>query len=123
MDCGDSPILLALAESGLLWAVLAAIGFAVINVGIENVVAPAMMAQGLNLAPAVALVSLVFWAWVLGPLGFILAIPLTVIVVMLLASNPETEWLLALLTTDSSPPPPLTTSLDAPLETETPSLG
>lgn len=117
------PILLALAESGLLWAVLVAIGFAVINVGIENVVAPAMMAQGLNLAPAVALVSLVFWAWVLGPLGFILAIPLTVIVVMFLASNPETQWLLPLLTMDTDSPTPLDASIEAPLETETPSLG
>ncbi len=92
------PALLALAESGPLWGALVLVGFLVVNVGVENVLAPAMMAQGLNLAPAVALASLLFWSWVLGPLGFILAIPLTVIVVMILASNPETRWLLALLT-------------------------
>jgi len=92
------PALLALAETGPLWMLLVFLGFLVINVGVENVLAPAMMAQGLNLAPAVALVSLLFWSWVLGPLGFILAIPLTVIVLMILASNPETRWLLALLT-------------------------
>lgn len=96
------PALLALAETGPLWMVLVLLGFLVINVGVENVLAPAMMAQGLNLAPAVALVSLLFWSWVLGPLGFILAIPLTVIVLMILASNPETRWLLALLTMNAS---------------------
>jgi AI-2 transport protein TqsA len=98
------PTLLALAESGVLWAVLVVLGVIVINVGVENVLAPAMMAQGLNLAPAVALASLVFWSWVLGPLGFILAIPLTVIVVMILASNPETHWLVVLLTMDTDSP-------------------
>lgn len=109
------PTLLALAESGPLWGVLVIIGVVVINVGVENVLAPALMAQGLNLAPAVALVSLIFWAWVLGPLGFVLAIPLTVIVVMILASNEETRWLLALVTMDPSSP----MKLAAPVEETT----
>ncbi len=97
------PMLLAMAESGPWYAVLVIIGVVVINVGIENVVAPAMMGQGLNLAPVVALASLVFWAWVLGPLGLIIAIPLTVIIVMLLASDPDTYWLLVLFTMDAAP--------------------
>ncbi len=97
------PTLLALAESGPIWALLVVIGFFVINVGIENVLAPAMMAQGLNLAPVVALASLLFWVWVLGPLGFVLAIPLTVIVVMILASYNETQWLVPLLTMKHPP--------------------
>jgi AI-2 transport protein TqsA len=92
------PVLLALAESGFLWAVLVIVGVVIINVGVENIVAPSMMGQGLNLAPVVALSSIVFWAWVLGPLGFILAIPLTVILVMVLASYPGTHWILVLLT-------------------------
>lgn len=104
------PTLLGLAEGGIWTAVLVIVGVIVINVVVENVLAPSMMGQGLNLAPVVALASLVFWAWVLGPLGFILAIPLTVIVVMILASNPETHWLTVLLTMDTvrlegSPPP------------------
>lgn len=97
------PALLGLAESGPLVALLVVIGFFVINVGIENVLAPAMMAQGLNIAPVVALASLLFWVWVLGPLGFVLAIPLTVIVVMILASYNETQWLVPLLTMDNPP--------------------
>lgn len=97
------PVLLALAESGPLWAVLVIIGVMVINVGVENIVAPAMMGQGLNLAPVVALGSIIFWAWVLGPLGFVLAIPLTVIVVMVLASHPDTHWITVLLTMNSTP--------------------
>jgi len=107
------PTLLALAEFGVGWAVLTLVGVLLINMGVENIVAPSMMGQGLNLTPAVALASLVFWAWVLGPLGFILAIPLTVIVVMILASSPTTRWIVVLLTmttipdavaTDNTPP-------------------
>ncbi|MCB0083030.1 MAG: AI-2E family transporter, partial [Caldilineaceae bacterium] len=97
------PALLGLAETGPTTLVLVIAGFFVINVAVENVLAPAMMAQGLNLAPVVALASLLFWVWVLGPLGFILAIPLTVIVVMILASYNETEWLVPLLTMDQPP--------------------
>lgn len=97
------PAILALAESGLFPAVLVIAGFFIVNVAVENVLAPAMMAQGLNLAPVVTLASLLFWVWVLGPLGLILAIPLTVIVVMILASYQETQWLLILLTMKNPP--------------------
>ncbi len=114
------PAFLALAESGPVWALLVIVGFFVINVGVENVLAPAMMAQGLNLAPVVALASLLFWVWVLGPLGFVLAIPLTVIVVMILASYHETEWLLPLLTMER---PPGVTPLPIPEPISEPTLA
>lgn len=97
------PVLLALAESGPLYAVLVIAGVVIINLTVENVLAPSMMGQGLNLAPVVVMASIVFWSWVLGPLGLILAIPLTVIVVMILASYAETHWLVAVLTMDSMP--------------------
>lgn len=95
------PTLLALGESGILYAVLVIIGVVVINMAVENVLAPSMMGQGLNLAPVVVMASIVFWSWVLGPLGLILAIPLTVITVMILASYKETQWLVTLLTMDA----------------------
>ena len=110
------PVLLALAESGPWWALGVVIGVTVINVSVENVLAPAMMGQGLNLAPVVVMASLVFWAWVLGPLGLILAIPLTIILVMLLASNPETHWLTVLLTMDTPSPTAFTPELGAPTD-------
>jgi AI-2 transport protein TqsA len=97
------PMLLALAESGPIYAVLVMAGVVIINMAVENVLAPSMMGQGLNLAPTVVIASIVFWSWVLGPLGLILAIPLTVIVVMILASYQETHWLVAVLTMDSMP--------------------
>lgn len=121
------PALLALAESGPFWMTLVLVGFLVINVGVENVLAPAMMAQGLNIAPVVTLASLLFWVWVLGPLGFILAIPLTVIVVMILASYNESRWLVPLLTMERlpgiEPPTPETEPTEASSEPTLPVNG
>ncbi|HCB40880.1 MAG TPA: hypothetical protein DEP79_14345, partial [Gammaproteobacteria bacterium] len=41
--------------------------------------------------------SLLFWGWVLGPVGMLLSIPLTMIVKLALESNQESHWLAVLL--------------------------
>jgi predicted PurR-regulated permease PerM len=50
----------------------------------------------------VVFLSLVFWGWVLGPVGMLLSVPLTMAVVIGLTSSPQTAWLGVLL---GSPPP------------------
>jgi predicted PurR-regulated permease PerM len=42
-----------------------------------NVVEPRIMAYSLNLSPLLILVSLIFWGWLWGLLGMMLAVPLT----------------------------------------------
>ena len=73
------PILLALVQYGIGKALIVLVGFIVINGGV-GFLQPKMMGQGLNLSVLVVTVSLFFWGWVLGPMGAILAIPLTMIV-------------------------------------------
>ena len=73
------PILLALLQYGIGKALIVLVGFIVIN-GVVGFLQPKMMGQGLNLSVLVVTVSLFFWGWVLGPMGAILAIPLTMIV-------------------------------------------
>ena len=70
-----------------------ALAYVTINLVIGNVVEPRWMGKGLNLSPLVVFLSLVFWGWVLGPVGMLLSIPLTILVKIALESDPDTAWI------------------------------
>lgn len=85
-------VLLALLQLTPLLAGLVGVGYIIINVVVGNVLEPRWMGRGLNLSPLVVFLSLVFWGWVLGPVGMLLSIPLTILVKIGLQSDPETRW-------------------------------
>ena len=96
------PFLLALLEYGLTRALIILVGYVLINGGIQNFVEPRLYGKGLNLSPLVVVLSLFFWAWVLGPIGALIAVPLTMMVMkLLLESFDETKPLVKLM--QSSP--------------------
>jgi predicted PurR-regulated permease PerM len=72
------PGLLAWLESGWQWGLAVVLSYVAINALMEYVVKPRFIRQGLGISPLMVLISLLFWAWVLGPVGAILAVPLTV---------------------------------------------
>jgi len=78
----------------VLWLVMA---YLLINNLISNVLEPKIMGEGLGLSPAVIFFSLIFWGWVLGPVGMFLAVPLTMTLKIALDSHPDTRWLGILL--------------------------
>lgn len=90
-------VLLALVQLGPGSALLAGIGFLVVNFGVGNILEPRMMGKGLNLSALVVFLSLVFWGWVLGPIGMLLSIPLTMTVKIALESSEETRWISVIL--------------------------
>jgi AI-2 transport protein TqsA len=90
-------VVLALAEFGLSRAVLVIAGVVVINVLAENVLSPMMMGRGLNLSPTIVFLSFILWAWVLGGPGAFLAVPITMFVIVMLDTFPETRWLARLM--------------------------
>ena len=85
-------VLLALVQLGPTQAGFLGMAYVVINLVIGNVVEPRWMGKGLNLSPLVVFLSLVFWGWVLGPVGMLLSIPLTILVKIALESDAETAW-------------------------------
>jgi AI-2 transport protein TqsA len=91
------PTLLALLQLGGGASVALIVGFAVINNVLGNIVEPRVMGQGLGLSPFAVLLSLVFWGWVLGPVGMVLSIPLTMAVKIAMGSGKETQWIAVLL--------------------------
>jgi AI-2 transport protein TqsA len=99
------PALLALLEGGpgLMLAVIVA--YAVINFIIQSVIQPKVMSDTVNLSLSLTFLSLVFWTFVIGPIGAILAIPLTLLTkALLLDVDPNTRWISSLLEGGPAPP-------------------
>lgn len=90
-------VLLALIQLGFVKSVIVAAGFVVINLLMGNVIEPRFMGRGLGLSTLVVFLSLIFWGWVLGPVGMLLSVPLTMTAKIALDSREETRWLAILL--------------------------
>ena len=90
-------ILLALVQLGLIPAGIIGIGYLAINVILASIIEPRFMGKGLGISTLVVFLSLIFWGWVLGPVGMLLSVPLTMTVKIGLDSMPETRWLSILL--------------------------
>lgn len=85
-------ILLGLVQLGTGGAVLTATGYLVVNTAIGNLIEPAVMGRGLGLSPFVVLVALLFWGFVWGAVGMLLALPLTMTVKILLENSEQFAW-------------------------------
>lgn len=72
------PAFLALIESGTTEAIIIIVGFVFINAIIENIVKPRYIGEELNLPLYIILLSVIVWTWILGAMGAVLAIPLTI---------------------------------------------
>jgi predicted PurR-regulated permease PerM len=98
------PAVLAFLAFGWQEAVIVIIGFWLINMVVENFVKPSVMGEDLNISPLFIMLSLVLWSFVLGPMGTILAIPMTLIVSQLiLKRSEETQWLAVLMSSQPNP--------------------
>jgi predicted PurR-regulated permease PerM len=99
------PTVLAYLDSGLGAAVLVVVGYALINFAQDQLLQPVVMGSELNLSPLVVFIAVVVWAWILGPAGALLAVPLTVGLVMLLEAFPSSRRVAGLLRARAEPQP------------------
>ncbi len=97
-------VLLAFVQLGPTTAGLTALGFVVTNTVMGNVVEPRYMGRGLGLSTLVVFLSLIFWGWLLGTVGMLLSVPLTMIVKIALESSDDTRWMALLLASEDDEP-------------------
>nr|WP_320192259.1 AI-2E family transporter [uncultured Desulfobacter sp.] len=94
-------ILLALVQLGPLDALGTALLFVIVNTVVGTIAEPRIMGQRVGLSSIVVLLSLIFWGWVLGPMGMLLSVPLTMAVKIALSEHKSTQWISILLAPNS----------------------
>lgn len=95
-------LLLTVVQLGPISALWAGLGYLVVNIVFGNVIEPRFMGRGLGLSTLVVFLSLVFWGWVLGPVGMLLSVPLTMTLKIALDGNDDTRWIAVMLGPESS---------------------
>jgi AI-2 transport protein TqsA len=92
------PALLGLLEGGPKLMLLVIAVYCVVNFVLQSIIQPRFVGDAVGLSGSVTVLSLVFWAWLLGPLGAFLAVPLTLLVKALMVdADPEAHWLTPLI--------------------------
>lgn len=95
------PAVLALLQGGWTLAVTVIVIYLVLNFLVQSVIQPRFVGDAVGLSVTVTLLSLVFWTWAIGPLGAVLAIPMTLLAKALLVdSDPQARWAGAFLVSD-----------------------
>lgn len=103
------PAVLAFVVGGwpMLLAVIAI--YCVVNVVLQVLVQPKFVSDAVDLSLTLSFFSVIFWTFVIGPLGAILSIPLTLFVrTLVLEADPGSHWLRWLSGDRSAVPPPET---------------
>lgn len=92
------PALLGLLVGGWQSLVLVVVLYCAINFVLQSVIQPAVVGDAVGLSVTVTFVSLILWALVLGAMGALLAIPLTLLVhALVLEADPDAQWAAALV--------------------------
>lgn len=98
------PVVIALLEDGWPTALLVLVGYLVINNTIQNVVQPKFIGDAVGFNIATSFLSLIVWGFVLGPLGALLAIPMSLLARALLSDREARHRWMAILLGDRPPP-------------------
>ncbi len=99
------PAVLGLLSGGPKTMLFVIVAYVLINIVIQSFIQPKFLGDAVGLSTTATFLSLILWAFVLGPLGALLAIPLSLFVrALLVDSDPSARWATAFLS--SAPPEP-----------------
>jgi len=91
---------LAVLQLGIAPAGIIGLGYMIINMVMGNIVEPRYLGKGLGLSTLVVFLSLIFWGWLLGTVGMLLSVPLTMVIKIALESSQEGRWFAVLLSNE-----------------------
>ena len=91
------PVFLALTAFGVGRAGVVAAGLAAFSMAIGNIIEPNALGRSLSVSPLIVLVSMFVWGWLLGPIGALLSVPLTLIAKIVLWNTSDLHWVAVLL--------------------------
>lgn len=92
------PVIVAFIQYGPGTTVMLVIlGFLLVNLVVNYGIYPRLMGQSVDLSMFIVLAGMVFWGFILGPVGLILSVPLTAVIKISLESYTGTRWLAVLL--------------------------
>lgn len=101
---GIPPTLLALLVHGPPEAIAVLGGFFIINTFLGNFIEPMLMGSRFGLSTLVVLLSVMFWGWIWGPIGMLLAVPLTMVMKVILDNTQEFRWIAVAIGKESARP-------------------
>ena len=118
---GIPPVILALVVAGAPNAILVAGGYLMINNLLGNFIEPMIVGKRFGISTLVVVISVMFWGWVWGPFGMLLAVPLTMTLKVFLDGSDELRWLgVAIAGRNSEAPIPMTQKLEKSEDMEKP---
>ena len=91
------PVLIAYAQYGLQTAIIVMIGYILINGGVQNFYQPKVMGDRLKISPVIVFIGLFVWGYLLGGIGAILAVPMTLLVLIIMENFEGTRPLAVLM--------------------------
>ena len=98
------PAVIALLEGGPTLMIGVLVVYSVLNVVIQSIIQPKIVGDAVGLSTTITMLSLVFWAFTLGTMGALLAVPLTLFAkAMLIDADPRAHWVAPLLTGPRKP--------------------
>jgi predicted PurR-regulated permease PerM len=97
------PVVLAYIQRGDGTALMTAAGYILIGMVVGNVIEPRIMGRRFGMSPLVVFLSLILWGSLLGLVGALLCVPLTMTLRIACAAGKDTRWIAVLLGPESSP--------------------
>ena len=86
-------IIMALTMNGWGCALVVTCGYLIINCAIGNGIEPLFLGRQFGIATSVVILSVIFWGWMWGPCGMLLAVPITVLIKLALENSEDLSWM------------------------------